>query len=310
MNWPQKESSCLPLKRGDIILNEITKIQDSLNMINILLVILSILSILTLGILIGIISGKISLKQVKKLKDLQLKESDIKELHRQDRIKTLGELTASIVHDIGNPLAGMGNLVEILKDEDYGIEVKNEVLDLMSKEIEDLNNLIINYLDFSRESKLDKEYCDIVEVFNDAIKLLKYEMAKKNIKLNIDKQSELPNILIDRRAIKQVIINIIKNSIEAVEEGGFIDIFIDIEDKCMRISVKDNGYGIDRSELENIFNPFYTTKKQGTGLGLSTVYKTIKNHNGDIEVISSLGNGAEFIILLPIVGDDNWSERR
>ncbi|MEW8973701.1 MAG: ATP-binding protein [Tissierellaceae bacterium] len=300
----------MPLKRGDIILNEITKIQDSLNMINILLVILSILSILTLGILIGIISGKISLKQVKKLKDLQLKESDIKELHRQDRIKTLGELTASIVHDIGNPLAGMGNLVEILKDEDYGIEVKNEVLDLMSKEIEDLNNLIINYLDFSRESKLDKEYCDIVEVFNDAIKLLKYEMAKKNIKLNIDKQSELPNILIDRRAIKQVIINIIKNSIEAVEEGGFIDIFIDIEDKCMRISVKDNGYGIDRSELENIFNPFYTTKKQGTGLGLSTVYKTIKNHNGDIEVISSLGNGAEFIILLPIVGDDNWSERR
>lgn len=310
MNWPQKESSCLPLKRGDIILNEITKIQDNLNMINILLVILSILSILTLGILIGIISGKISLKQVKKLKDLQLKESDIKELHRQDRIKTLGELTASIVHDIGNPLAGMGNLVEILKDKDYGIEVKNEVLDLMSKEIEDLNNLIINYLDFSRESKLDKEYCDIVEVFNDAIKLLKYEMAKKNIKLNIDKQSELPNILIDRRAIKQVIINIIKNSIEAVEEGGFIDIFIDIEDKCMRISVKDNGYGIDRSELENIFNPFYTTKKQGTGLGLSTVYKTIKNHNGDIEVISSLGHGAEFIILLPIVGDDNWSERR
>lgn len=310
MNWPQKESSCLPLKRGDIILNEITKIQDSLNMINILLVILSILSILTLGILIGIISGKISLKQVKKLKDLQLKESDIKELHRQDRIKTLGELTASIVHDIGNPLAGMGNLVEILKDEDYGIEVKNEVLDLMSKEIEDLNNLIINYLDFSRESKLDKEYCDIVEVFNDAKKLLKYEMAKKNIKLNIDKESELPNILIDRRAIKQVIINIIKNSIEAVEEGGFIDIFIDIEDKCMRISVKDNGYGIDRSELENIFNPFYTTKKQGTGLGLSTVYKTIKNHNGNIEVISSLGNGAEFIILLPIVGDDNWSECR
>ena len=168
------------MRRGDTIFEQITKIQNTLDLIIILIIILGILLILVIGILIGIIFGKISLKQVKKLKDLQLREFDIKELQRQDRIKTLGELTASIVHDIGNPLAGMGNLVEILKDEDYSVEVKMEVLDLMSKEIDDLNNLIINYLDFSRESKFNKEYMDIMDILDDAKKLLKYEMAKKD----------------------------------------------------------------------------------------------------------------------------------
>lgn len=287
------------MRRGDTIFEQITKIQNTLDLIIILIIILGILLILVIGILIGIIFGKISLKQVKKLKDLQLREFDIKELQRQDRIKTLGELTASIVHDIGNPLAGMGNLVEILKDEDYSVEVKMEVLDLMSKEIDDLNNLIINYLDFSRESKFNKEYMDIMDILDDAKKLLKYEMAKKRIKLRINKVETLPKISIDRRAMKQVVINIIKNSIEAVDEGGFIDIFIDTMEGYMRISIKDNGYGIDESELENIFNPFYTTKKNGTGLGLSTVYKTIKKHNGKIKINSELGNGTEFIILLP-----------
>ena len=122
---------------------------------------------------------------------------------------------------------------------------------------------------------------------------------RKRIKLRINKVETLPKISIDRRAMKQVVINIIKNSIEAVDEGGFIDIFIDTMEGYMRISIKDNGYGIDESELENIFNPFYTTKKNGTGLGLSTVYKTIKKHNGKIKINSELGNGTEFIILLP-----------
>lgn len=285
------------------------QVQQNLNLLTILLIILSIFVFLIFIILLGIISGKISLREVKKLKDLNIYGHDIIELQRQDRIRTLGELTASIVHDIGNPLAGMGNLVEILKDEDYGVEVKREVLDVMSKEIDDLNDLIINYLDFSRDSKFNKELTDILDIFMDAENLLKYEMDKKSIQFTVNSVTELPKITIDRRAMKQVIINIMKNSIEALNEGGLIDIFIDTTDVSMKISIKDNGYGIDNFELENIFDPFYTTRKEGTGLGLSTVYKTVNEHNGEIKVNSILGSGTEFIILLPLNNKDTkWGE--
>ncbi|MDR7871359.1 MAG: ATP-binding protein [Tissierellaceae bacterium] len=280
--------------------SELLGIQETLNIMYLLLIVFGILIVLIFATLLGIISGKISLRDVKKLRDINIYGQEFVELQRQDRIRTLGELTASIVHDIGNPLAGMGNLVEILKDEDYADEVKKEVLDVMSKEIDDLNDLIINYLDFSRESKFNKEQCDIMEIFNDAVNLLKYEMDKKSIKLNIKAESELPSVSIDRRAMKQVIINIMKNSIEALNDGGLIDIFIDTTEVSMKISIKDNGYGIDNFELENIFDPFYTTKKGGTGLGLSTVYKTIVEHDGEIKVNSILGSGTEFIILLPL----------
>lgn len=301
MRLQQRESLCLQFSKGGINLStELLQVQQNLTILTTLLIILSIFVVLIFITLLGIISGKISLREVKILKDLNMYGHDIIELQRQDRIRTLGELTASIVHDIGNPLAGMGNLVEILKDEDYGVEVKREVLDVISKEIDDLNDLIINYLDFSRDSKFNKELTDIMDIFIDAENLLKYEMDKKSIQFQVNSVSQLPKIIIDRRAMKQVIINIVKNSIEALNEGGLIDIFIDTTDVSMKISIKDNGYGIDNVELENIFDPFYTTRKEGTGLGLSTVYKTVNEHNGEIKVNSILGSGTEFIIVLPI----------
>lgn len=301
MRLQLKASLCLQFSKGGINPSmDLLQVQQNLNILTILLIVLSIFVVLIFITLLGIISGRISLREVKILKDLNIYGHDIIELQRQDRIRTLGELTASIVHDIGNPLAGMGNLVEILKDEDYGVEVKREVLDVMSKEIDDLNDLIINYLDFSRDSKFNKELTDIMDIFTDAENLLKYEMDKKSIKFTVNSVSELPKITIDRRAMKQVIINIVKNSIEALNEGGLIDIFIDTTDVSMKISIKDNGYGIDNFELKNIFDPFYTTRKEGTGLGLSTVYKTVNEHNGEIKVNSILGSGTEFIILIPL----------
>ncbi|MBU5436859.1 PAS domain S-box protein [Tissierella sp. MSJ-40] len=230
-----------------------------------------------------------------------------KELKREDRIRTLGELSASIIHDIGNPLAGMGNLIEILKDKSYDMDVKAEVLDVLHKEIDDLNNLVINFLDFSRDAKFKKEQSNILDILNNAIKLLKYEMINKKIKLKIKKLKPDDSLVtyIDRRAIKQILINIIKNSIQAVDVGGTIDITIDKDSDYIWILVEDNGAGISKSQLENIFYPFYTTKEDGTGLGLSTAYKLIKEHKGQIDVKSNLGEGTEFKIILPLNDANN-----
>ncbi|WP_432663290.1 cache domain-containing protein [Wukongibacter baidiensis] len=222
------------------------------------------------------------------------------ELNREDRIRTLGELSASIIHDIGNPLAGIGNLIEILQEDICDAEMKEEVLDVLEKEVSDLNNLVINFLDFSRTSKHEKESTNIKKLVKDIINLLKPEIIAKKIKLTrkfVDKEIYLN---IERRSIKQSLINIFKNSIQAVNIGGEIYVEIDIREEFVAIIIRDNGVGIDKEKLENIFYPFFTTKEEGTGLGLFIAYNVVKEHGGQINVKSDIGKETEFLITLPI----------
>jgi len=220
------------------------------------------------------------------------------ELKREDRIRTLGELSASIIHDIGNPLAGISNLIEILKNNNDR-ETEKEVLDVLDKEVMDLNNLVINFLEFSRRSTKEKEPTNIKQLVSGIINLLKPEIIDK--KINIVKKYEKNPLMvkIDRRAIKQAFINILKNSIQAVCENGKIDIEIKEEKENVLISIRDNGVGIEKEKIEKIFYPFYTTKKEGTGLGLFIAYQLIKENEGQINVKSELGIGTEFLIYLP-----------
>ncbi|MDK2917994.1 MAG: hypothetical protein PWQ37_727 [Candidatus Petromonas sp.] len=220
------------------------------------------------------------------------------ELKREDRIRTLGELSASIIHDIGNPLAGISNLIEILKNNNDR-ETEKEVLDVLDKEVMDLNNLVINFLEFSRSSTKEKEPTNIKQLVSGIINLLKPEIIDK--KINIVKKYEKNPLMvkIDRRAIKQAFINILKNSIQAVSENGKIDIEIKEEKENVLISIRDNGVGIEKEKIEKIFYPFYTTKKEGTGLGLFIAYQLIKENEGQINVKSELGIGTEFLIYLP-----------
>lgn len=221
------------------------------------------------------------------------------ELKREDRIRTFGELSAAIIHDIGNPLAGISNLIEILKDDTCDAEVKEEVLDVLDKEVLDLNKMVINFLDFSRSSKHEKESTSINKLVKDIINLLKPEIIFKKIKLIKKFAHKEVYINIDRRSIKQSIINILKNSIQAVDIGGTIYIKVENEEDYISITIRDNGMGIDKEKLENIFYPFYTTKEEGTGLGLFIAYNVIKEHGGQINVKSDLGKETEFIITIP-----------
>lgn len=222
------------------------------------------------------------------------------ELKREDRIRTLGELSASIIHDIGNPLAGIGNLIEILKDDICDAEIKEEVLDVIEKEVLDLNRLVINFLDFSRSSKHEKESINIKKLVKDIINLLKPEIIAKKIKLTKKFVEKEINLNIERRTIKQALINIFKNSIQAVNIGGEIYIEVDTREDSIAITIRDNGIGIDKEKLENIFYPFYTTKEEGTGLGLFIAYNVVKEHGGQINVKSELGKETEFLVTLPI----------
>ncbi|NBI06530.1 sensor histidine kinase [Senegalia massiliensis] len=234
------------------------------------------------------------------LKDLRERKIMERELARDDRIKTLGRLSASIIHDIGNPLAGMGNLIEILKDNTNDQETKDEILEFLENEVEDLNNLVISFLDFTYESKLNKVPTNIEKLLDLILNLLDSEMEQKDI---IVKKSSLETPIlanIDRRAIKQAIINILKNAIHAVDKKGVIYISFNQKNNNLEIIIEDNGKGIKEEDLDRVFFPFYTQKRQGTGLGLFITYNIIKEHNGSIVVESEFGKGTKFIISIPI----------
>lgn len=233
-------------------------------------------------------------------KDLSRIKAIEEELRREDRIKTLGELSASIIHDIGNPLSGMSNLIEILKDSSLDRESENEILSLLEKEIKDLNILVIKFLEYSRSSKMEKRNTDISKLIEYLLQLLRIEIVSKKIKVNKTYTNEPIFIKIDERDIKQALLNILINSIHAIGEEGEINIRLIKEKEVLNIIISDNGMGIDKEKIDRIFNPFFTTKKDGTGLGLSIVYKAIKEHKGKIAVKSEPNIGTEFIISLPL----------
>lgn len=229
--------------------------------------------------------------------DISSKKKMEQELKRIDKMHILGELSASLIHDIGNPLSGISNLLELLNYNWEDEKLREEIFKLLNDEIMDLNDITVNFLSFSKDTSINREANNIVEIVEEVISLLKPEMINKNIKLSKNyflKEKCVVNI--NRANIKQAFINIIINCIQAVDEGGKIIIIVRNDKDKVRISIKDNGKGIQKKDLKKIFEPFYTTKKEGTGLGLSSTYKIIKEHEGHIFINSKINEGTEFVI--------------
>jgi PAS domain S-box-containing protein len=221
------------------------------------------------------------------------------EIKREDRLNIVGEFSSSIIHDIGNPLAGLSNLLELYKSDIADKNEKEEILNLIEEEIEDLNSIVLNFLNFTKSKNQENIEVDICQIVNESVNILRSEMINSGIKVKINQEKEKIYLNIDRRSIKQALINIIKNSIQAIKGEGYINIKINELKEAVKIIIQDTGVGIKEDEMKNIFEPFYTTKKDGTGLGLSTSYKYIRDNDGKIEINSKYGEGTEFIITIP-----------
>jgi PAS domain S-box-containing protein len=221
------------------------------------------------------------------------------EIKREDRLNIVGEFSSSIIHDIGNPLAGLSNLLELYKSDIADKNEKEEILNLIEEEIEDLNSIVLNFLNFTKSKNQENIEVDICQIVNESVNILRSEMINSGIKVKINQEKEKIYLNIDRRSIKQALINIIKNSIQAIKGEGYINIKINELKEAVKIIIQDTGVGIKEDEMKNIFEPFYTTKKDGTGLGLSTSYKYIRDNDGKIEMNSKYGEGTEFIITIP-----------
>lgn len=231
-----------------------------------------------------------SLEVIKKMEE---------ELKREDRLSIIGEFSSSIIHDIGNPLAGLNNLLDLYRSDMTDEEEKGEILGLIGDEIDELNNIVLSFLNFIRTSESKELDIDINHLVQEAVNIMRAEMINRDIKVRVSSDSDNIYANIDRRNFKQALINILKNAIQAIGENGHIDIAIFDGKLETRIRIRDDGIGMKEDELDRIFEPFYTTKKDGTGLGLSSAYKTVRDNNCKIEVSSAYGEGTEFVIAIP-----------
>ncbi|MDV5121934.1 MAG: ATP-binding protein [Candidatus Scalindua sp.] len=229
------------------------------------------------------------------------------QLLQSERLATIGEMSAKVAHEIRNPLSSISLNTELLYDEisnDNG-ERKSDAENLIQSilnEVDTLTAISDEYLQFARFPKLETRPASINEVLIELTKFFNKEIVQRCITLKDNYASDLPQILLDTKQIKQAFLNILKNSFESMPEGGELSITTRLKDENVEVIINDTGSGINRSDIRRVFDPFYSTKVKGTGLGLALTMKTVEGHGGDINCESTIAKGTTMIISFPVEG--------
>lgn len=223
---------------------------------------------------------------------------------QNDKLAMLGKIAAAIAHEIRNPLTSIRGFIQLLRP--YLLEVgKEEYARIILTEIDRANDIIYEFLNSSKPSAPMKQLVRIDHMIKEVVLLTESEALMRNCEIKVESYCPDNLVSIDVKQVKQVILNIVKNSLDAIEEiqgerRGLIEITIRREGQFVGVLIKDNGKGMEKSTMNRLFDPFFTTKQAGTGLGLSVSYRIVRNHNGTIRVNSQAGVGTEFIIYLPL----------
>ncbi|WP_370446657.1 ATP-binding protein [Oceanispirochaeta sp. M1] len=224
-------------------------------------------------------------------------------LLRSEKIASVAELAAGVAHEINTPLSVIHNYIDLLKP-NYMDSYSSDKLDRIKNQLSMISDIIGGLLSFTKIQSLPPKQLDITELVDDVVLLIQHKIISKNIHLKWEKGEQNIYVSGDENRLKQVLINLLINGIEAVLEGGHIGIFIEQnENEWVEISIRDDGSGIPPHILSKIFNPFFSTKagKKNTGLGLSICQHIIESHNGVITCQSD--EGTTMGIRLPIVGN-------
>jgi signal transduction histidine kinase len=223
----------------------------------------------------------------------------MQEQDRLSRLAATGELAATLAHEIKNPLNAIGGAASYIKENFKGALIR-EFLQIISEEVSRINKLTTTLLSFAKPVMPEKQRVDINKLVKETLELLSQDIREDGINLKTDLQNNLPPVNCDPNHIKQLLINLLLNAFDAVDGSGEILVKTEILDGNLFLSVKDNGTGIKKEHMDQIFNPFFTTKTRGTGLGLAISKKIAKEHGGDLSVESVPGKGSKFTLSIPI----------
>ena len=222
-------------------------------------------------------------------------------VRRADRLAALGQLTAGLAHELRNPLSTIKNSAEMLNkvlpsDNELGLEMAGYI----SSEVDRTNSLITRFLQFARPTKLQLEPTDVSQVIDRAIVQIEREKSVPGITFYKNYSPDVRPVPLDAEMMERVFYNLMLNAAQASPAKGMVSIKTRAVDSMVEVSVIDTGSGIDPKHAENIFNPFFTTKSAGVGLGLAIVNKIVDEHNGKIVVESQPGEGSTFRVYLPV----------
>lgn len=233
-------------------------------------------------------------------------------MKERDRLAALGEMAAGLAHEIRNPLGAIKGAAQFLAPENQPQE-NAEFLGVIVEEVDRLNTVVSQFLDYSRPLKQTFAPTDLADVIVRTAKLLANAIPE-NVELELELAERLPRVQADAEQLKQVLINLLQNAVQAMPQGGTIVVGARCPDEAapwrftespdvVELRVRDTGHGIAEEARQHIFVPFYTTKEKGTGLGLAICQRLVKSHGGTISVNSKVGEGAEFLIRLPAIPD-------
>ncbi|UCF97169.1 MAG: PAS domain S-box protein [Spirochaetaceae bacterium] len=239
------------------------------------------------------------------IEDVTDKRAREARLRRAESLAALTTLTAGVAHEIKNPLGSIGIHLELMKKEMNGkkqIETRKvmENLHIIKEEVDRLNRIVMDFLFTVRPMNAELSYDDLNRVIQELLEFMKPELAEAGITLESELTKSSPQILMDERYMKQAVLNLLKNAISAMPEGGQLRVRTMQRGNELHLQIGDTGVGIPEENMDKIFEPYFTTKDFGSGLGLTLVYKIVKEHLGDIEVNSKVGEGTTITLSFPI----------
>ena len=235
-----------------------------------------------------------------KLRDQADQIIEIEEqLRRADRLSALGELSAGMAHEIRNPLGSIKGTAEILRDGVAADDPKLEFAEILIKEVDRLNGVLEDFLSFARPTPVEHGRFHLAKVVGDVLDLTRQQALRDHVEVHVDLDADI-EIPGHGEQIKQALLNLVLNALQAMPEGGRLEVSSKNLHNEVQIKVSDNGPGIAAEDRERIFNPFVTTRDSGTGLGLAITQRIVHGHDGHIVLESTPGQGASFKICLPL----------
>ena len=236
----------------------------------------------------------------------QLRESreEIERLHRTqmtraEHLATLGELATGLAHEIRNPLAGIAGVIEIIGRDLPPTSPARAVVKDVRQEIAQINRIVSDLLETARPRAPEIHASDLNTTVEHGVMLARQQVISKPIQIELHKSPGMPDVEHDSDQIHQVLLNLLLNAVQAMEGAGTVRVDVSSQNEYATVTVSDTGRGISPEHLPNIFRPFYTTKGNGTGLGLSLARRIVEEHQGRIEVSSVIGKGTKFVVFLP-----------
>ena len=226
------------------------------------------------------------------------------QMQRTDRLAALGEIAAGVAHEIRNPMTSIKGFVQLIETGLEEGDSRRNYTNIIVKEVDRLNKMVGELLYYARPCDSLTLAIDINQILADTLLLVNLNATQHHVEIEMSYGDNLPQVVVDQEQIKQVFLNLLINAIQAVEEGGHIRVESMVVEGGVAVMVEDDGKGIEPGHIDRLFDPFFTTRDNGTGLGLAVVQKIVDLHHGVLEVESSEGEGTRFRVVLPTGGGE------